>query len=681
MAATKATAAAAAPAAQTRGDAHVARKPEVASEGTFRYQEELPKLPVPALEATCERFLATVRPLLSSEDMAETEQAVQAFLDDQGPGIQEELLAYAETQDNYVDAFWDDAYLKYLVPVVVNVNPFFVLEDDPSSARNDQIQRAAHLTLSMLKFVKAVRNETMAVDMARKTPLCMSQYRKVLGSARIPGRGDEGDRIETFTDSTHIVVMCHGQLYYFDVVTASGDLLGSVESLASTFERIRANAACVDARKAQASSVGALTGEERAVWGEVRAELEAQDENNASSLALIDAALFVVCLDNCSPTTAQETSANGLRGLSVVDAAGVQRGTVFNRWYDKLCVIVCENGSAQINFEHTPADGHSVLRMVSDVFSDNIIRYAQTISGKLAVPSVLKSVRFDAKKSTSATTQGAQDDTEYTTLPRKLDFVLDDALSQSVASAQERLVRYVEPFKIACLEYKDYGKRFIVSQKLSPDAFVQMSMMAALYAVTGELSNAYESVMTKAFLLGRTEAGRPVTPEAKRFVEMFYSIEVSPEEKLQALEQATKAHSAMTRRCSQGEGVDRHLYALKCLWALQHPDEPVPEIFSSAGYATLGETILSTSNCGNPALKLFGFGPVSEHGVGIGYIIKDQGISLTLCSKSIPVDDMKDTIEAFLDETRSYLLKTRRSGSFRPASNRVRRSGRPGTFV
>jgi carnitine O-acetyltransferase len=36
---------------------------------------------------------------------------------------------------------------------------------------------------------------------------------------------------------------------------------------------------------------------------------------------------------------------------------------------------------------------------------------------------------------------------------------------------------------------------------------------------------------------------------------------------------------------------------------------------------------LSTSNCGNPALRMFGFGPVSAQGFGIGYIIKDHEIA------------------------------------------------------
>jgi len=67
----------------------------------------------------------------------------------------------------------------------------------------------------------------------------------------------------------------------------------------------------------------------------------------------------------------------------------------------------------------------------------------------------------------------------------------------------------------------------------------------------------------------------------------------------------------------------------------QSPSQPngtsiskMPSIFTDPGWALLGTSILSTSNCGNPALRLFGFGPVAADGYGIGYIIKEDGISV-----------------------------------------------------
>lgn len=59
-----------------------------------------------------------------------------------------------------------------------------------------------------------------------------------------------------------------------------------------------------------------------------------------------------------------------------------------------------------------------------------------------------------------------------------------------------------------------------------------------------------------------------------------------------------------------------------------HNKKALPEIFTDPGWGVLGTSILSTSNCGNPALRLFGFGPVAADGYGIGYIIKDNGLSV-----------------------------------------------------
>ena len=104
-------------------------------------------------------------------------------------------------------------------------------------------------------------------------------------------------------------------------------------------------------------------------------------------------------------------AAAGCREGTYEIADGFQRGTLLNRWYDKLQIIVCENGIAGVNFEHSGVDGHTVLRFASDVFTDTIMRFAQSISGGL--PSLLQT-----SKSTEATD----------TAPRKLEWELPPAV-------------------------------------------------------------------------------------------------------------------------------------------------------------------------------------------------------------------------------------------------------------
>merc|ERR1712085_139449 len=74
----------------------------------------------------------------------------------------------------------------------------------------------------------------------------------------------------------------------------------------------------------------------------------------------------------------------------------------------------------------------------------------------------------------------------------------------------------------------------------------------------------------------------------------------------------------------------------------------VPEFYSSTAYKKLNNTILSTSNCGNPSLRLFGFGPVVHDGFGIGYIIRDSGIQYSISSKHRQTERFAHTLKQTL---------------------------------
>jgi carnitine O-acetyltransferase len=201
----------------------------------------------------------------------------------------------------------------------------------------------------------------------------------------------------------------------------------------------------------------------------------------------------------------------------------------------------------------------------------------------------------------------------------------------------------------------------------SPDAFVQMAFQAAYYGLYGRVESTYEPAMTKIFLHGRTEAIRTVTEEVVEFVRKF--CENAPAaEKVEALRKACQRHTALTKECAKGLGQDRHLYALFSVWqrgldedtqshmgdasplgtlssdgygsspvsgsydidgspppsshsrsysdtssiagssSPQKPPQNVPSIFSDPGWDKINNTIISSSNCGNPSLRLFGFG-------------------------------------------------------------------------
>ena len=78
--------------------------------GPLQHQDVLPKMPIPALEDTVNRYLAAVLPLLSPEAQETTKTAATAFLAEQGPQLHEVLLEYDANEENYLEHFYREIY-------------------------------------------------------------------------------------------------------------------------------------------------------------------------------------------------------------------------------------------------------------------------------------------------------------------------------------------------------------------------------------------------------------------------------------------------------------------------------------------------------------------------------------------------------------------------------------------
>jgi len=611
-----------------------------------------------------------------------------------------------------------DSYLNYDNPVVLNLNPFFLLEDDPTPARNNQVTRAASLVVSSLAFVRAVRKEELPPDTIRGQPLCMYQYSRLFGTARIPT--ENGCQIGQDPESQHMVVLCRGQFYWFDVLDENSDIIMTEKDLALNLQTIVDDAQQTPIQEAAKGAIGVLSTENRKVWAGLRDVLTREEgSNNADCLGIIDSALFIVCLDYEAPGNAPDLCQNMLCGTSQIEK-GVQIGTCTNRWYDKLQIIVCKNGSAGINFEHTGVDGHTVLRFASDVYTDTILRFARTINGQ--APSLWASTSPDPSK---------RDPSSFghvSTTPHKLEWDMIPELTIAVRFAETRLADLIQQNEFQTLDFAAYGKNFMTSMGFSPDAFVQMAFQAAYYGLYGRVECTYEPAMTKVYLHGRTEAIRSVTPESLDFVQHFWG-ENDPGRKIEALQKACQKHTANTRESAKAQGCDRHLYALFSVWQRGLDDDgaeaasssgddvssrgasspsPVssptmsasddqlqrirsssssssapsqgrslnmPSIFADNGWDRLNNTILSTSNCGNPSLRHFGFGPTSGDGFGIGYIIKDDGISICASSKHRQTKRFVDALEGYLLEIRRILRLAQGQRQNSPGASRARARG------
>jgi len=64
----------------------------------------------------------------------------------------------------------------------------------------------------------------------------------------------------------------------------------------------------------------------------------------------------------------------------------------------------------------------------------------------------------------------------------------------------------------------DFGTRRLKAAGVGPDAFFQLALQTAFFALHGRCAATYETVVTLNFLHGRTETGRVCSPEVAAFV-------------------------------------------------------------------------------------------------------------------------------------------------------------------
>jgi carnitine O-acetyltransferase len=582
----------------------------------WRFQKTLARWPVPSMEATLDRYVATVSPLLSDAELSATKRAVMEYKKKDGKRLHEliELLASENGDGCYIEGLWTTMYEELRCALPINVNPGFVMEDhgavknaNANFKNEQQIERAARLIQSGARFAHQVYAGTLEPDVVgksdRKRALCMWQTPRMIGSARVPALGRDRFHVAAERQSHVVVIAPEGRYYALDVLAEDG----RVASRASLGASLRAIAERSEQSAARGERVvrhaGPMTAaQDRDEWATLRAELEAG--GCGDTLAAIDNALFVVCLDD-----------DGARsdGIDALLRRGLDgcRGTRSNRWYDKsVQLAVCPDGATTVNMEHTGYDGHTLLRFTEFVHTD--------------------AARIDERADTFAVAPSAARELAWRN-------VTDEQWAR-VDASQRAHTAFAESLDSESVLFDRFGKRALVSEaKVSPDAVAQMAFQVAFYRTHGRFTSTYESVMMKHYLHGRTETMRSVTPEAvalaKHMASPRWQEQRADGEAL--MRAAASAHQARLADATAGNGVDRYLYAASALarqLRQRVASYQVPALFADAAFARLAHSELSTSNCGGVGIELFGFGAVVPNGLGIGYMIRDADMHINITS-------------------------------------------------
>jgi hypothetical protein len=374
----------------------------------------LPRLPIPALDDTLDRYLRTLQPHGTPAELAHSAQAVETFRAGPGSRVDAELKAWDQANAErggfpyfFFEEQWDEAYLGARCPNTINLNPVFTLAFAPEPG--SQTTRAAQFLSASARWLAQARAGGLLAD-----GLDMSRLGHVMGTARLPH-----ETLDTLVfhgvESRHVVVQCGGgQFYSVDILAADGTARAVADVEASLSAVLSAAAAAASASSVSGPGVGVLTALPRTEWAAAREQLLASDATgtNAASLHAIDSALLMVSLDSADFSDQGDFCRAALHGH---DAA-----TRSDRWWDKIQICFDTKGRASLQFEHSFSDGLSWNRWLGEIWH---------AMGLMETPA--KWSYGDLPAASAATGS--------TTAPRKLEFELDDASKTSIAKADVHL--------------------------------------------------------------------------------------------------------------------------------------------------------------------------------------------------------------------------------------------------
>uniref|UniRef100_A0A670ZUX2 Carnitine O-palmitoyltransferase 1, muscle isoform n=1 Tax=Pseudonaja textilis TaxID=8673 RepID=A0A670ZUX2_PSETE len=611
----------------------------------YSFQTSLPKLPVPRVEDTIQRYLESVRPLLDKEGFEQMGHLARDFQQQVAPRLQRFLVLKSWWATNYVSDWWEEyIYLRGRGPIMVNSN-YYIMDFLYITPTPIQAARAGNSVHAILKYRRQLDREELEPVMALGVvPLCSYQMERIFNTTRIPGK--ETDSLLHLADSRHLAVFHRGR--FFKVWLYQGGKQLPPRDLEMQFQRILDDPSPPQPGELR---LAALTAGSRVPWAEARAKFFGRGKNRAS-LDCIDRAAFFLVLDE----EAQGFNPEREESLSEY-AKSLLHGRCYDRWFDKsFTLVVYPNGKLGGNAEHSWADAPIMGHLWEFMLATDQMLLGYCNGGHC---------------------QGVPN-TDLLP-PQRLAWDLPEECIRAIDAAYGEARALADEVDFCCFCFSAFGKGLIKKCRTSPDSFIQIALQLAHFRDRGHFCLTYEASMTRLFREGRTETVRSCTGEAAAFVLSMSDPNCSPLDQLKLFKVAAEKHQQMYRLAMTGAGIDRHLFCLYVMSRYLGVKSPFLDKVLSEPWR------LSTSQTPQQQIKMFsleahpdfvssggGFGPVADDGYGVSYIIAGENlITFHVSSKfsspetvSVPAEGLRGATDRPLG----------RPGASRPAASPALRS-------
>lgn len=595
----------------------------------------LPRLPVPSVAATMDSYRGSLKAFWSNEVAAPHIDKMDAFVSSSAPVLQKFLVesdkaaAAAGTGPyTYLEAMMSQSALNSRYPLEVNMNAGFVLQEKIPGTDHTQAGVASAMVHAIASWIQEVHTQGLLVPEDPAKQFDVSPLLTEFGRSLIPSK--EADAIHTtpLSKLQHVIVLHDGHPYVVRVFDEN-QLVLDRRLIQKAFEFILSITPDVD----NPAPVAVLTAGSRTVWGQAYQELIKTPEN-AEVLRLFHESIIVVCLDG-SKWGSNES-------LAEASALHGSKEELENRWFDKHQMIVSEDGQVAFNFEATVSDRVHWAKWIDDVLA--ILRE----SGGHGV-----------------STQSV-DGAEVNAIVQHLSVTYGKSFVTHIRAARQEALAIVNDTEVHSIHIP-YGRTQLAALKVEPDAFVQMCLQLAMHQLRNKLCSTTEVCSTARFFHGTTELMHTATEEMLELATALgqqqqkqqdgaaaaAAVDSNGKEALAKLIRATsKRHVDLTAAAKRGEGFDRHLMALRHI-AQINGDKAALAFFEDDLFAKTNSSVLATSEFSKPWLRYYTFGPVNHNGYGLGYVIDDNEVRVSLSaftnSPATNVSDLKTAMAVACD--------------------------------
>ncbi|KAI1744665.1 polyketide synthase [Xylaria scruposa] len=503
----------------------------ISQQNLTEFQNMRPEIPLPRLEDTLHLFQESRRAVGSKIEQESLSNAITSFLDGTGLTLQRQLEAIGP--DIRAKTYENQIYLQRREPL--QDYSLFSFIHPMEAPTHSQAMRAAVLTAATIEYGDKITSGVSISKSSLGIGIREDARDWLFHATRRPEVNV--DRLMRFPPNRTVVVLHRGHVFQLTLGDPAVPLnLPAIEHLYAT---IINSSAQIQPR------VCTLTADERNTWALLRDKLE-HDPNNAAVLTAIDEAAFVVCLDDESPTTADERLTQFL--------INGHRQPFSNRWLDKpVQLVVASNGLSAGIHEHSKIDGLDVRELHRYLIRALMLSEADESS----MPS-----------NNIATTHDAY-------CIRELIWNRAPIIDQRIKQLE---INFILPTSPYCplghkhLKVPDFGRAFLRGRGASPNATAHLVVILAIFLVDGHVRPAWEIVSLSSFARGRIDWVQTVSQAVRDFLEEALAIikednrmdDDSSKLRVRSLFlEAARFHSKMIALAAQGRGYVNHLYALR----------------------------------------------------------------------------------------------------------------------